>query len=253
MPTPEVSLRCHNCGYDNEHQRVYCHNCGTKLDRSSLPKELTAKKTTAKIEQHIRKLTNPRRGRFGLVLRTMAKSLGTALLLAFLIVIFLHPVDEPAPLNIKDLAASPYIYDDLTAAAGLPVARRLSYSETGANGYLQAAYRSRDVEVFLIPFRFERAYTKFNEGNVQITAQMSLFGLQFFTGGTYALSLRSGKLERQCLGGHMGRLQIPGALMQFLDAGLEPLWKLLDRDKRVIMQLQSVTFRQGVVEFQTRG
>ncbi len=253
MPTPEVSLRCHNCGYDNEHQRVYCHNCGTKLDRSSLPSELTAKKTTAKVEQHIRKLTNPRRGKVSAVFKAIAKVVGTVLLLAFLVVIFLHPVDEPPILSIKDLAASPYIYDDLSAAAGLPVARRLSYSEAGANGYLQAAYRAREVEVLLIPFRFERAYTKFNEGNVQITAQMSLFGLQFFAGGTYALSLRSGKLERQCLSGHMGRLQIPGPVMQFLDVGLSPLWKLLDRDKRVIQQLQSVTFRNGVVEFQTRG
>ena len=253
MPTPEVSLRCHNCGYDNEHQRVYCHNCGTKLDRSALPSELTAKKTTAKVEQHIRKMTNPRRGKFSAVLKAIAKSVGTAMILAFLVVIFLPPVDEPAPLNIGDLAASPSIYDDLTVAVGQPVARRLAYSEAGANGYLQAAYRSRDVEIVLIPFRFERAYTKFNDGSVQITAQMSLFGLQFYAGGTYALNLRSGKLERECLGGHMGRLQIPGVLMQFLDIGLDPLWKLLDRDKRVIQQLQSVTFRNGVVEFQTRG
>lgn len=253
MPTPEVSLRCHNCEYDNEHQRVYCHNCGTKLDRSGLPTELTAKKTTAKVEQHIRKLTNPRRGKISAVLKTIGKVLGAAAVLAFLFVIFLHPVDEPAPLTLKDLATSPYIYDDLTAAAGQPIARRMAYSEAGANGYLQTSYRSRDVEVFLIPFRFERAYTKFNEGSVQITGQISLFGLQFFAGGTYALTLRSGKLERQCLGGHMGRLQIPGVIMQFIDGGLDPLWKLLDRDKRVILQLQSVTFRKGVVEFQTRG
>lgn len=253
MPTPEVSLRCHNCGYDNEHQRVYCHNCGTKLDRSALPTDLTAKKTTAKIEQHIRKMTNPRRGRVGATFKAIAKCIGTALFLAFLVVILLHPVDEPAPLNIKDLAGSPTIYDDLTTAAGQPVARRLAYSEVGANGYLQASYPSREVEVFLIPFRFERAFTKFNDGNVAITAQMSLFGLQFYAGGTYAINLGSGKLERECLSGHVGRLQIPGVLMRYLDAGLDPFWKLLDRDKRVIQQLQSVTFRKGVVEFQSRG
>ena len=118
---------------------------------------------------------------------------------------------------------------------------------------MQAAYRSRDIEVFFIPFRFERAYTKFNEGSVQITGQTSLFGLQLYTGATYSIALKSGKLERECLGGHIGRLQIPGLLMQYLDGGLEPLWKLLDRDKRVILQLQSITFRKGMVEFQTRG
>lgn len=253
MSTQDVILRCQNCGFENEPQRVYCHNCGTKLDRSALPPEATAKKNTAKVEQHIRKMTNPRRGHVGATLKALAKCIGAAIILAFLIVICLHPVDEPAPLTLKDVTASPYIYDDLTTAVGQPIARRLAYSEAAANGYLQAAYRSRDIEVLYIPFRFERVYTKFYDSCVQVTGQTSLFGLQFYTGATYAINLKSGKVERECLGGHIGRLQIPGLLMQYLDGGLEPLWKLLDRDKRVIQQLQSITFRNGTVEFQTKG
>lgn len=253
MPTQEVILRCQNCGYENEHQRVYCHSCGTKLDRSTLPPELTARKNTSKVEQRIRKMTNPRRGKVSGVFKALGKSVLAAALLAFLVVICLPPADVPPAMGAIDLTAAPSIYDDLTNASSQPPARRLAYSEAGANAYLQSAYRSRDIDFFFIPLRFERAYTRLNEGSVDITGQMSLFGFSMYAGGTYTLDLKSGKLDHSCLGGRLGRLQIPGAVMQFLDGALSPLWKLLDRDRRIIQQMQTVIFHKGAVEFQTRG
>ena len=253
MPTQEVILRCQNCGYENESQRVYCHSCGTKLDRSALPSELTARKNTSKVEQHIRRMTNPRRGVISGTFKALGKSLFVAAVLAFLVVIFLTPEEAPAPLGTNELANAPTIYDDLTNGSSQPPSRRMVYSEVGANAYLQSAYRARDIDFYLIPLRFERAYTKFNEGNVSITGQISLLGLSMYAGGTYTLNLKSGKLDRTCLGGHVGRLQIPGILMQYIDGALGPLWKLLDRDRRIIQQMQSVTFHKGVAEFQTQG
>jgi hypothetical protein len=253
MPTQEVILRCHNCGYENEHQRVYCHSCGTKLDRSALPSELTARKSTSKVEQHIRKMTNPRRGKVLGEFKALGKSLLAAVILAFLIVIFLPPADAPPFAGAIELTNAPTIYDDLTNASSQPPARRMAYSEAGANAYLQSAYRSRDLDFYYIPFRYERAYTRFNDGYVDITGQVSLFGLSLYAGGTYTINLKSGKLDRVCLGGHLGRLQIPGSVMQFVDGALGPLWKVLDRDRRIIQQMQSITFRKGAVEIQTRG
>jgi hypothetical protein len=253
MPTQEVILRCHNCGYENEHQRVYCHSCGTKLDRSTLPSELTARKNTSKVEQRIRKLTNPRRGKVLAEFKALGISILSAAVLAFLIVVFLPPDDAPTPLNSMELSAAPTIYDDLTNASSQPVSRRIAYSEVGANAYLQSAYRARDIDFYMIPLRFERAYTKFNEGNVEIVGQVSLLGLSLYAGGTYEVNLKSGKLERTCVSGRLGRLQIPGIVMNAVDGALGPLWKLLDRDRRIIQQMQAVTFRKGVVEFQTRG
>ncbi len=253
MPTQEVILRCHNCGYENEHQRVYCHSCGTKLDRSALPPELTARKNTSKVEQRIRKMTNPRRGKVLGAFKNLGKSLLAAFVLAFLVVIFLPPDDVPSPIGPIELTAAPTIYDDLTNASSQPPARRLAYSEAGANAYLQSAYRARDIDFYLIPLRFERAYAKFNDGNVDVTGQISLFGLSMYAGGQYTVNLKSGKLDRVCLGGHVGRLQVPGYVMQFVDGALAPLWKLLDRDRRIIQQMQSITFRKGAVEIQSRG
>jgi hypothetical protein len=169
------------------------------------------------------------------------------------LVVFLPPEDVPALLGPIELTSAPTIYDDLTNASSQPPARRMAYSEAGANAYLQAAYRARDIDFYLIPLRFERAYAKFNEGDVQITGQLSLLGLSLYAGGTYTVNLKSGKLDRACIGGHLGRLQIPGYVMQFVDGALSPLWKLLDRDRRIIQQMQSVTFRKGAVEIMSRG
>src|SRR5262249_17158734 len=182
MPTQEVILRCHNCGYENEHQRVYCHSCGTKLDRSSLPADLTARKNTSKVEQRIRKLTNPKSWRVLATFKNLGASILVAAILAFLIVILLPPEDVPAPLGSIELTSAPTIYDDLTNASSQPVSRRLAFSEIGANGYLQAAYRSRDIDFYLIPLRYERTFVKFNEGNVDVTAQISFLWLPIFDG-----------------------------------------------------------------------
>src|SRR5262249_47879310 len=161
-----------------------------------------------------------------------------AAMLAFLIVILLPPNDVPTPLGSLEVTSAPTIYDDLTNASSQPISRRIAYSEVGANGYLQAAYRSRAIDFYLIPLRYERTFVKFNEGNVDVTAQISLLGLPIYAGGTYVVILKSGKLDRICLGGHLGRLQIPGVLMNLIDGALGPLWRLVDRDRRIIQQMQ---------------
>ncbi len=57
-------LKCPQCEYANEPERVYCHNCGAKLDRSLLPqvKEAKEKQDQERARRRVKKLTNPELG-----------------------------------------------------------------------------------------------------------------------------------------------------------------------------------------------
>src|SRR5262249_19780483 len=159
------------------------------------PAELTARKNTAKVEQRIRKMTNPNRGKVTDTLKNLGKSLLAAAVLALFITILLPPAEIPSPLGPMELTPSPTIYDDLTNASSHPFSRRCAYSEVGANAYLQSAYRSRDFDFYMIPLRYERTFAKFNEGSVDVTAHITFLGLPIYAGGTYTVNLKSGKLD----------------------------------------------------------
>ncbi len=253
MPAKEITLRCTPCGYENEPQRVYCHNCGTKLDRRLLPPEMTDAPDNSKVERHIRRITDPRRGILKRRIINVGKSLFVGAIIGFLITIFRPPSSEPAPQDDNGLAAAPFIYDDVQGALGQAAPKRLVYTEAQANGYLQGAYRARDITSYVPTLRYERTYVAFDEGFVDVTAHLSLVTWPIHFGGQYIIQIKGEQIQSRCIAGRMGRLTIPGPVMQLLNYGMDPLWTLLERDRKSIARLQSVTFRKGVVELQTKG
>ncbi len=247
-----VTLRCTACGYENEPQRVYCHNCSTKLDRRLLPPEMLERQDSAEIERHVKKITDPRRGIFKRRVVNTCKSILFGAVIGLLACIFRGPETEPAPIPIDVRVGAPFIYDDLQSAMGQPTAKRFAYTQAQANGYLENAYRARDIDFYYIPLRYERTFVEFDEGSVDVTGQITCLWLPIRVGGRYAVTLRDKKIEARPLAGHFGRLNIPGPLWKYAGICLQPLWNLIDKDKRAVQQLNAITFRKGVVELQVK-
>lgn len=240
-----VTLRCTACGYENESQRVYCHNCGTKLDRRLLPRELQSGPDNAKVEQHIKKITDPRRGLMKKRVTNVLKSLGIGAGLGLLLTVFRLPEDSPEVLTADQAANAPFIYDDLQNATNQGQSRRFVYTQQQCNGYLQS-YRPRETVVPWV--RFERTFVIFEEGAVEVTAQMSAFTYPINFSSRHQVTLRDGRIDNKVIGGRIGRLSIPGPLMSLCVPAFEPLWKLIDRDRKNVAKLQAITFRQTVIK-----
>ncbi|MBS0658748.1 MAG: zinc ribbon domain-containing protein [Verrucomicrobia bacterium] len=241
-----VTLRCTACGYENESQRVYCHNCGTKLDRRLLPRELLQGPDNAKVEQHIKKMIDPRRGIVRARTIATLKSLGVAFGLALVLTIFRVPDAYPERLSNDDAAAAPFIYDDLQAAMNQGSSRRFAYTQAQVNAYLQTAYRSRDTVVPLL--KFDRVVVLFEEGSVEVAAQFEIASLlPVSLSSRQRVVLRDGRIDNQVIGGRIGRLSIPGPVMKLAELAWGPLWKLLERDRKNVAKLQSINFRQTIV------
>ena len=243
-----TTLVCKQCNFENEPERVYCHNCGAKLDRSLLPPEATKRADPVVVQERVRKMINPQRGSRLRWLRHLLASLILAAIFAGIVVIIKPPDDIPE--ISKDAALSaPTVTDDMDGLVVQTTPARLTYTEDQINAFLQSTIRGKPSgSSGFAALKFERAYVRFDEGQVRITYVQSAFGLPLYATTVEAVSIQNGQLVALPSSGAFGRLPIAPRLMPYFNSVFSPLWKVLDRDKNLIAHLGSITFRRKQVD-----
>ena len=244
-------LLCRQCNFENEPERVYCHNCGAKLDRSLLPPEATRREDPVVVQERVRKIVSPRRGMGLRGVKHFVLSVLTAVALAALIAM-IHPPGDIPELSREAVMDAPTITDDMEAQQLVAGSHRLSYSDDQVNAFLQSSVRGKQDAAGVFVVKFDRLFAHFNEGRCAITSVYSLFGLPLYVTTVQAVKVNNGALETETLGGAFGRLRYPIKAMKTLDPLFAPLWKVLDHDRRLLSQMQSITFHKGSVEMITR-
>ena len=242
-------LICKQCNFENEPERVYCHNCGAKLDRSLLPPEATRREDPVVVQERVRKMIKPRGVSVWRRIRNLVASVAVAALLATILVMSKTPDGAPS-LSQEAVMDAPTITDDMEAAQQQSGAHTLKYTEDQVNAFLQASLRGKDKNATV---QFERAYVHFEDGLVRITTQESIFGLSLYATTERSVSIQNGTLVTRSHGGAFGRLPISAKVMPGLENAFSPLWKVLDQDRKLVSQMQSITFRKGSVEMVTRA
>ncbi len=239
MITTTTKLICAECRHENEAERIYCHNCGERLDRSTV---VAQKKVEDPTETHRRlqkMMQGPGRTRhnFFVAAKLILAAAGTACLVQ----IFLPPDFPPA---VK-VSAPVQLDIQLEAAATKPMV--LNLSEQDANAYL--AYRLAGKKKILNkPFlNFGRAAVVFKENGCVIGWERSFFGYSIYSLSAFRLDLNGGKMSAVNIGGCIGRLPIHPAIMRYADVIFADLWSALDRERRLLSKMGSVTFHDGSV------
>lgn len=244
-------LKCAECGFANEPERVYCHNCGTKLDRSLLPVVEQDKKQESPeaARQRIRKMTNPARFSIGGILKNLILVLIWAAVAAALILMARKP--DGIPENKNDLPAR-LVQSELMDAVQAPSSRTISFSEADVNGALkQAVRRSTTNNSAVIPL--DRAYARLLPNVIHLGLEQSLFGYPFYSGVDYRLAVTDGKFTPTLVGGNFGRLNVPPQAMAYLDYFFQGLWNSLKREHEQMARMQSITIGKGQIVFVTKG
>ena len=244
-------LVCKQCNFENEAERVYCHNCGAKLDRSLLPPEATRREDPVVVQERVRKMVSPRRGMGLRGFKHFLVSLLASVLLAAAVVIARMPEGVPK-LDREAALEAPAITDDMEAQQQLPTPHRLSYTEDQVNAFLLASIKGKADSAGGFGATFERVFVHFNEGSCTITAQYSLFGYPLYATTIQVVRAGNVALMAETLGGGLGRLQLPGKMMKPVDAIFAPVWKVLEHDRKLLSQMQSITFHKASVEMVTR-
>ncbi len=240
-------LLCKQCNFENEPERVYCHNCGAKLDRSLLPPEATKREDPVVVQERVRKMIRPR----GVSAWQRGKNLVTSLIvsavLAAIIVIAQPPGGAPN-LSQEVVMEAPPITDDMEAAQQQSGSHSMKYTEDQVNAFLQSSIKGKDKDATV---KFERAYVHFNEGLCQIITQESIFGLSLYVMTERSVSIQNGAIVSQSHGGSFGKLPISAKIMPSLEKAFSPLWAVLEQDRKLVSQMQSIAFHKGSVEMIT--
>lgn len=139
---PAVNLRCGQCGYENEPERVYCHNCGGKLDRALLPKPEDDKRhePPEKTRKRIKKMTNPGSNPVLREFKALLQALFWGAIVAAIYLMAKPPNDVPD----AKAQGGRLIQSELTEALDSPVPRSLEFSEGDINQALKQSLRGKE-------------------------------------------------------------------------------------------------------------
>ncbi len=249
-PQPTPTLPCEQCGYNNEPERVYCHNCGSKLDRSLLPKAAEKPQEDAqKAKKRIERMTNPRSNVIGREFKALVKVAFFSALIAALFLAFQKPDDMP---ELKKGEMMRLVSSDMMEALGSPTPARVSFTDNDINGYLkQPLNKPKDT---MVPgVQVVHAYVKCLPGVLRIYSEQSAFGFPTYSRIDFKLEVKDGKFMATVVGGAFGKLSIDPQLMQYADYAFGTLWDSLQRERKQMDKMLSVTVYEGRIDLVTKG
>ena len=244
-----TKLVCQECRHENEAERIYCHNCGARLDRSAAAAANTPTQEGAKqAHQRLRKMFDPRRGRFRQTFFNACKLILAACATAAIVELILPP-EVPSPANTVGL--SPQINFDLENASLYHRPPQLQYTQDQVNAYFSFALKSKQKSLDKPLLTFKRAFVAFHEGACEITVERSLYGYSLYSRASYRVAVGEGKIAASNNGGWIGRLPIYPQLMSLADIIFADLWSALDRERKLVAKMGGIELHDGSVTLTT--
>jgi hypothetical protein len=221
-------LVCPECGHENELERIYCHSCGARLDRSALTTGKSPGEQFNETRRRVRNMFDPTGVKIRFWFFRTAKLILGACAVATVIQMLLPP-DVPPP--VKPLLLPSQLNLELENAVNNHRPPRLQYSEEQVNAYLAYTLKSKQSALNKPFLEFKRAIVGFDEGQVKLTAERSLFGLPLYSSASYAVTVRDGNIAASNNGGDIGRIPIHPQAMRFIDVIFADLWSALERER----------------------
>lgn len=250
MPLPTVV--CKACGHVNEGERVYCHGCGVKLDREILIAKQQQIDTPKAQQRHLKKMLNPRRGKFSAIVRTFLQMVALGAIAGALIDMARPPESALQPKK-EDAADAPQIDVILEKLVVAPAGQQKTFREEEVNAYLKRA-NFRKLPPWLTSNVPLRAFVNFDEGTGRFSLVGTVAGYPIYAGiAAYpAIDTKTG-LGGTCQGGYIGRLQIPAPVAKYAGLAIPTLLDSFRHEQELLGQLKSVKVEKGQVVLGSGG
>ena len=234
-----TKLICTECRHENEHERIYCHNCGERLDRSAAAAHQKVEDPTETHRRLQKMMQGPSRTRhnFFVACKLLLAAAATAGLVQMLL-----PPDFPSAVKVS----SPVQLDlELENATRKPL--ELNPSQQDVNAYLTYRLAGKKKALNKPFLDFGRAAVVFKEGAFVIGWERLFFGYSIYSQSSFRVDSNSGKISAINTGGWIGRLPIHPAIMRYADVISADLWSALDRERKLLSKMGSVTVHDGSV------
>jgi hypothetical protein len=234
-----LEVKCSTCGHLNPLGRLFCVKCGGRLDVR--PENM--QRAGGDLAFWGRRL---------LLLVRMTVSL--ALLAALALLVYpVEPAGQPGGLlEAQGLAQKLHL---LQVAALERRALEQEATERELNGYLAQILRNTPNRKAggPLPFEMESIRVDLQPGEIVTVLVTKLSWITLTYELRSAPSRRDGRFALDLLGLRMGHVPLPGALGGHVAGRLANIFSRLEREKRLLDQLSTISVEDGVVRAATPG
>jgi len=231
-------IPCGACGHENDPTRVFCQNCGVRLDKSAVtespdgaasPAPAGAPPPSPVQFRAGRDTPKPPAMRSGALFKGVwifLKEVAVTAALAFVIACLVQMLRAPdgvvaakAPLE----ASASLLAADIQAARDNPYPRALTITADQANNFLAARLAPALAgPMGWPPVSFSRAFVVPADGRLTLAVQQAFMGLPVFLQVTVEPVAGDGGIGARLVGGRIGRLPLPTALLPQFEKSFSP-------------------------------
>ena len=219
------SIKCSQCGHENDPTRVFCQECGARLERPAGDEPTISAPTSVPVESRFRGravTTGLAATIFGFV-RGLLSTTILAAILAALIQMARQPDDVPPAQPANEVQAGQLLHT-VQVLSGSNYARTVDISQAQANNYLAASIVPDPTTSNSI-FRadFSRAFVVIRSGQLKFFVEQRLFGWPIYMYLISAPEPAGAKASLRVTGGGIGRMPISPRLMPLLEGIMRPV------------------------------
>jgi hypothetical protein len=220
------SIKCGQCGHENDPTRVFCQNCGAGLERNTDDDPAISAPTKVPAEARFR-------GRavsagfaaavFGFIRRLVSTAI-LAALLAVLIQMARKPEDVPPAQPANEVQAGQLLHA-VQVLSGSNYARTMDISQAQANNYLASSIVPDPATGHSSMFRadFSRAFVVIKSGELEFFVEQRFYGWPIYMYLAAAPDTSGGKLSLRVTGGGIGRMPLNIRLVPLIQGIMRPV------------------------------
>ncbi len=275
------AIICKNCGTENDPGRIYCVDCSEKLDAGNLSDlvgkgDALTKTTIQKKIKASQKKDRPRSG--AQTINNIFSALIKLVLLVILVVILgaigysgflIYQVPEGIPKwksyadygkwEVDEQVSFEESFDraniqklDLEDALLNRISLTAQWNQKDANAWLARNLAEKLVKFGPIDGRFIGGYIQFlPDGKLNVITRYRIFNQNVYFQYRMRPSLENGILYNEWRGGSINSLPLHAELMKRLEAPLEPLQTLMNKNKSRLISCDSLVIDDNVAIIST--
>ena len=219
------SIKCSQCGHENDSTRVFCQECGARLERVAGDEPTISAPTKVPAASRFRgraAATGLAGTIFGFIRGLVSTAMLAAILAAF-IQMARQPDDVPPAQPANEVQAGQLLHT-VQVLSGSNYARTVDISQAQANNYLAASIVP-DPATSNSSFRadFSRAFVVIRSGELKFFVEQRLFGWPIYMYLITVPEPAGGKASLRVTGGGIGRMPITPRLMPLLEGIMRPV------------------------------
>lgn len=242
------SIKCGQCGHENDPTRVFCQSCGERLERPAGEDPMVSGPTKVPSETRFRSraaTTGFAASVSGFIRRIISTAI-LAALLAVLIQMARRPDGVPPAQPANEVQAGQLLHA-VQVLSGSNYARAMDISQAQANNYLKSSIVPDPAGGSSI-FRadFSRAFVVIKSGEMQFFVEQRLYGWPIYMHFDAAPDNSGEKSSLRVTGGGIGRMPLHARLMPLLLGIMRPVISSTSEAATVLETADEIVFTPGM-------